>query len=113
MHEVRAAKQNCPPDYVPSPVEGVPPLRYRFAPAPDQTWPTTHGVDRFAVAAAVNDQQGHHDEEEAIYQQHGRLLAILYVSDPKTNATVLTRSIEALSETIARRMTALPANAVM
>jgi hypothetical protein len=112
MREVRAAQRNCPSGFVQSDVQGVPPLRYQFAPAPDRTWPTIQGMDRFVVAATVSDQHGHSGTEEAIYQQRGRLLVILYASDPKTNARVLTRPVEGFTDVIARRMAALPANAV-
>lgn len=112
MREVRAAKGNCPPGFVPSDVQGVPPLRYQFAPAPDRSWATIQGMDRFAVAATISDQHGHSDREEAIYQQRGRLLVILYVGDPKTNARVLTRPVPIFSDVLARRMAILPTNAV-
>jgi hypothetical protein len=112
MREVRAAKANCPNGYVRGDVAGVPPLRYRFSAAPDTTWTRTAGVDRFAVEATVNDQQGHTEHDLVIYQQRGRVLVGLYTADPTTTARALTRSVEAFTQALAQRMAALPSSAV-
>jgi hypothetical protein len=104
MGEVRKAQADCPSGYVRGDVAGVPPLRYRFAPAPDTTWAAVAGVDRFALAATVNDQQGHVESDVAVYLRRGRLLVILYSNDAASSARVLTRSIEAFTEVLERRM---------
>jgi hypothetical protein len=112
MREVRAAKTNCPSGYEQGDVAGVRPLRYRFAPAPDTAWNKVNGVDRFVVVATLNDRQGHTEHVNAVYQQRGRLLVGFYSTDPKATSGALTRSLEAFTEVLARRMAALPATAV-
>jgi len=112
MRELRAAKATCPKGYVRGDVADVPPLRYRFRAAPDTTWTRVAGVDRFAVEATVNDQQGHIEHDFDIYQQRGRVLVGLYTADPTTTARALTRSVEAFTHTLAQRVAALPSSAV-
>lgn len=112
MREVRAAKAHCPTGYVRGDVAGVPPLRYRFAAAPDTSWPKVDGVDRFAVTATLNDQRGHSELGSAIYQERGRLLVALYTPDPSSTAKALARSIESFTDVLARRMADLPGSAV-
>jgi hypothetical protein len=112
MREVRAAQERCPHGYVRSDVAGVSPLQYRFAPAPDKAWSNVNGVDRFVVAATVNDQHGRTEREQAVYQQRGRLLVAFYTSDPKATAAALSRPVRVFVEVLARRMAALPATAV-
>ncbi len=111
MREIRAAKASCPSDYVNSRVAGVPALRFRFAPAPDSSWPKVDGVDRFAIDATVNDQAGTTKHIDLVYLQRGRLLVAFY-SDPQARATALTRSLRAFTRVLAQRMAALPAKVV-
>lgn len=112
MHELRKAQAECPSGYVSGDVAGEPPLRYRFAPAPDATWVNVSGVDRFVVASTVNDQQGHNEQDLDVYQQRGRLLVGLYTSDPDATTPVLAMSTAAYTHVLALRMNALSATAV-
>jgi hypothetical protein len=111
MQEIRAAKAHCPSGYAKSTVAGVPPLRYRFAPAPDGTWAKVKNVDRFVMVVTINDQQGHSQLVDLVYQQRGRLLVGFY-TNPTATATALTRSLEGFSEVLASRMAALPDQAI-
>jgi hypothetical protein len=112
MRELRRAKQRCPAGYVQGRNRAVPPLRFRFGPAPDAQWRAVKGVDRFAVDVRVNDQEGRVEPGTLVYQTHGRVLVALYTSDDKTNAATLSRSVQAFTDVIAHRMLTLPSDIV-
>jgi hypothetical protein len=113
--ELRAAQQRCPATFVPSNIDGVPPLKTTFGPSPDITWPPTAGIDRLAFSTLQVAQTGETDGGIAVYQRRGRLLVGLYVAGPDRSAAAINpmaAGIEGLGGRIAQRMMMVPAGAV-
>jgi hypothetical protein len=74
LNELRAAISGCNQDeFIPSTVQGVPPLRYRLQPiAPNLL--TALAGDHVAVTAEVSSQQGETRQYALIYQRRGAIL---------------------------------------
>jgi hypothetical protein len=79
MSELAAAAKHCPQSTrVPSGVEGLPPMAWRFHRAPDAHWPKVKGVQRLAYDVTLSASHGRTGHLHYVYQRSGRTLVALY-----------------------------------
>jgi hypothetical protein len=80
--EMRAAIEQCPPDeYADSTVEGVPRLKFRAEPVPEDQL-TGVADDRVAAEVTYTDESGKTDATTLIYQRRGDVMIASYSDDP-------------------------------
>jgi hypothetical protein len=111
LHELRAARQQCPAGFVPSGIAGSPRLKYEFAPTPDTEWPPVDGVDRFAYDARVQPEQGEAYRSLAVYQRRGPFLVGVYLANPDDASVALAVPLPTLVQRIAERLKAAQVSA--
>jgi hypothetical protein len=111
LQELRDAAATCPSTPVTSPVEGVPPLTFRFGPPPDTGWSVAPSVDRAAFDVTMSTSDGQSQHSVAVYQRRGRFLLALYVQQPDLLADAVTGrpTLSDLSKRMADQLAAIPA----
>jgi hypothetical protein len=104
MSELRAAVKSCPTGFVPSTVQGVPPLRYdiRVLPTPSGLQPGT-----LRLHVVLSDPQGDSYDSTGTFQPHGRMLSILYFDTGAAGPAVMDR----LCAELGRRLSAITVHA--
>ena len=105
FRELRSARDKCPDRFVQGSQEGVPPLKYRFEPAPDTTWADVAGVTRLAFRFTLTDEQGQTASALIVFLRRGRLLVGVYAfGDVDVVLAQDVGGVEGLVERVAGRM---------
>jgi hypothetical protein len=106
FRELRSARDKCPDRFVQSNQEGVPPLKYRFEPAPDTAWADVAGVTRLAFRFILTDEQGQTASALIVFLRRGRLLVGVYAFGEAVGVVLAqdVGGVEGLIERVAGRM---------
>jgi hypothetical protein len=79
LDELSRARRACPKGrYVDSTLSGLPPSKWKFAPAPDAKWDDVNGVRRQAYDVQITEPQSRPIRAHLVYFQHGRFLIGVY-----------------------------------